>query len=175
MFSQASVILFTGGVYPSMHWDRQPPSPLDRHPPGQTPHWSDTPLVRHSSWSDIPPGQTPPQSDNPPSQTLPLWSDTPPGQTHTCADTPPGRHTPPRRPLQRMVRILLECILIAIVTEPWCKKTEVNEPMFFKTVTVVLWEYHYGPQTKFGEGNIFTSVCDSFCSQGRRVVKGGVW
>ena len=35
MFSQASVILFTGrGVYPSMHWGRHPPG---RHAPGQTP------------------------------------------------------------------------------------------------------------------------------------------
>ena len=36
MFSQASVILFTGGVYPSMHWGR--------HPPRQTPlPWADPP------------------------------------------------------------------------------------------------------------------------------------
>ena len=28
------------------------------------------------------------------------------------ADTPPGRHPSPRQPLQWMVRILLECILV---------------------------------------------------------------
>ena len=45
MFSQASVILFTGeGVYPSMHWGRHPPgqTPPGRHPPG-----IDTPLAKH--------------------------------------------------------------------------------------------------------------------------------
>ena len=42
------------------------------------------------------------------------------GQTPSWADTPPGRHPPgrlpqadtPRRPLQRTVHILLECILV---------------------------------------------------------------
>ena len=39
MFSQASVILFTGGVYPSMHWGRHPvaDAPLGRHPQADTP------------------------------------------------------------------------------------------------------------------------------------------
>ena len=44
MFSQASVILFTGGgVYPSMHWGR--------HPPADTPPLADTlpPLDGHCS------------------------------------------------------------------------------------------------------------------------------
>ena len=53
------------------------------------------------------------------------WADTPPGQTHTplashphgqtplWPDTPPSRHLPPGRwPLQQMVCILLECILV---------------------------------------------------------------
>ena len=38
---------------------------------------------------------------------------TPPGQTPPCEDTLLSRH-PTRRPLQRMVRILLECFLVAI-------------------------------------------------------------
>ena len=64
-----------GGVYPSMHWGRQPPLPgrqegdVSQHALGQTP-----PLGRL-------PGQTPP---------------------------------PPRRPLQQMVRILLECFLVIL-------------------------------------------------------------
>ena len=47
MYSQASVILFTGGLYPSMHWAN---THLVRHlPPTQCmlgytpPHWADTP------------------------------------------------------------------------------------------------------------------------------------
>ena len=39
------------------------------------------------------------------------WDRHPPGQT------PPGQTTPSRRPLQRTVRILLECILVHIVHE----------------------------------------------------------
>ena len=57
IFSQASVILSTGGVYPSMHWGRHP---LGRYPPENTPRsdtpWADTP----PPWADTPPpGQTP--------------------------------------------------------------------------------------------------------------------
>ena len=50
-------------------------------------------------------GQTPP--------TQCMLGYTPPGQTTPRADTPPPfRHIPHRRPLQRTVRILLECILV---------------------------------------------------------------
>ena len=54
-------------------------------PPGQTPLRADIPLARH------PPGQTTPQADTPP------WAD------------------PLRQPLQQIVRILLECILVVFV------------------------------------------------------------
>ena len=48
-----------------------------------------------------------PQADTP-------WTDTPSGQTPPWADTSASRHhpLPHRRPLQRTVRILLECILV---------------------------------------------------------------
>ena len=58
MFSQASVIMFTGGgCMPSMHWGRHPPGrhPLGRHSPGQTPPWADT-----SPGQTSPPGKHPP-------------------------------------------------------------------------------------------------------------------
>ena len=58
-------------------------------------------------------------------QQTPLWADSPPRQAPPWTDTPLGRHlpgrhprgetpgqTPPRQPLQRMVRILLECFLV---------------------------------------------------------------
>ena len=58
-----------------------------------------------------PSGQTLPLDRNPLGSHIPQ-ADTSPRQTH-----PPGRHAPdtsvfPRRPLQRTVRILLECILV---------------------------------------------------------------
>ena len=52
MFSQASVILFTGDVW------QTPPS---RHPPGQTPPRADTPWVGTPQGRHTPPGQTPPK------------------------------------------------------------------------------------------------------------------
>ena len=85
-----------------------------------------------------------------------LWADShPPGQTRQTlprADTPtrqtplwPGRHLPPprRRPLQRTVRILLECILVVkkILEDisPFCGVTDtpcfgilVTSPLGFK-------------------------------------------
>ena len=72
------------------------------------PSWADTP------WADTPPLQQtppPPMGRHPPSR-HPLPS--------ACWDTPPAQcmlgYTPlPQRPLQRTVRILLECILVFIL------------------------------------------------------------
>ena len=88
------------GVYPSMHWSRQP---TGRH----------TLLGRHSPRVDTP------------------WADIPQPSvcldTHTPSPVYASIHTPPaqcmlgytslRRPLQRRIRILLECILVYIVSE----------------------------------------------------------
>ena len=82
MFSQASVILSTGG----RGCVADPPPPSD--PQSDTP-WTDTP-------GRPPPPGRPPRADTP-------WADTP----SACWDT----HTP-RRPLQRTIHILLECILV---------------------------------------------------------------
>ena len=76
MFSQASLILTTGGgVHPSMHWGRHP-LPLCMlgytAPQPYTP-WADTPQA------NIPPGRLPP-GQTPPGQ-KPPWADTPSWQT----------------------------------------------------------------------------------------------
>ena len=52
MFSQASVILFTGGVWQTSLWADTPPG--QTHSPGQT-----LPLGRHPLGEPLPPGQTP--------------------------------------------------------------------------------------------------------------------
>ena len=75
MFSQASVILFTGGCLPSARWDTHTPHSQEAHLPPKS-----TTLGKHTPWEARPPGSTP----------------------------------PPRRPLQRAVRILLECFLVYI-------------------------------------------------------------
>ena len=126
MFSQACVILFTGGdVCLSACWDTTPPR--SRHPWEQTPPWS-----RHPLRAD-----TPSRADTPPRADTPLKSRHPPGSRHPQEQTPPGadplpleethppEHTPPQRadtppPAQRLgdkvneraVRILLECNLV---------------------------------------------------------------
>ena len=130
MFSQVSVILFTGGVYPSMQ--QTPPArypqltspcqttptihPLadtlaGRHPLADTPSLSDTPWADTSPLlADTPSWQTPLSG-----QTPPLWADTPWTPSGQTPHPPPGQTPPsPRRPLQRTVRILLECILVKI-------------------------------------------------------------
>ena len=63
------------------------------------------------------------RADIPPADTSP-WSDTPlrhpPLVRHS--DTPLGRHPPHRRPLQRTVRILLECILVVSMNLSYIEK-----------------------------------------------------
>ena len=80
MFSQACVILFTGGCLPQCMLGY---TPLSRHPPEQTP-----PLSRHPPGSRHPPEQTSPREQTPP------WS-RPPG-----ADTPWSRCPPEQTPPQ---------------------------------------------------------------------------
>ena len=63
--------------------------------------WADTPLA-DTPWADLP-GQTPHQADTP--RQIPPLGRHP--QPSACWDT-----RPPRQPLQRTVRILLECILV---------------------------------------------------------------
>ena len=110
IFSQASV-----------HRDGLPQCMLGYAPPGPDLYWDQTPQTRH------PPDQTPwtrhPQEQTPPTpRPDTLWEQTLPGPDPPRADpTPPGsrlQHTVNGRP----VRILLECILIAIV---FCS-TELN-------------------------------------------------
>ena len=89
-----------------------PPGQTDIHhphlgrPSRQTPSWADTHSRQTSSLVRHPP---------PPGQTLSTsWTDTQWADIPQWADTPPWANTPPpiRRPLQRTVRILLECILV---------------------------------------------------------------
>ena len=94
-----SVILFTGGCLPQCM--------LGYTPPAGTPP---RPL-----WADTPPGQvhlpragTHPRVGTPPWQVHPLGRYTLPPSRYT-----PGRYSPPpRRSLQRTVRIPLECFLV---------------------------------------------------------------
>ena len=96
MFSQASVILLTGGsasVHAGIH--THPPwadPPGADTPPEQTPPGSRHPWSRHPPGADTPradtPGADPPGAATPPEQTPP-GADSPPEQT------PPQEQTPP--------------------------------------------------------------------------------
>ena len=88
MFSQACVknSVHRGGLPQCMLGY----TPLGRHPrPWADTPWADTPMARHPPWADTPPGKTPPSQTQPP--------------------------PPSRRLLLRMVRILLECVLVTII------------------------------------------------------------
>ena len=90
IFSQASVILFTGGVCLSACWDTTTPTPQTRHPPG-TRHPQDH--THPQKQAPSPPTRHPhPQDQEPPS---------PPAQ-NMLGDTVN----------ERAVRILLECNLV---------------------------------------------------------------
>ena len=89
MFSQACVILFTGGCLPQCMLGYT--HPQSRHPLG-----ADTPPSRHPEQtppSRHPPGADPPQSRHPWEQTQSPGADTPQEHTH-----PPGAHPPEQTP-----------------------------------------------------------------------------
>ena len=140
MFSQASVILFTGGCLPQCM--------LGYAPQEQTPPGADTPCSRHPLEADTPRADTPlpsplgadttlsrhpprrPGGRHPPGADTPLGADTPPQE-----QTPWSRH--PNRPPQSMlgymvnawaVHILLECNLVIYVI---CRKSTTRKPVGF--------------------------------------------
>ena len=111
IFSQASVILSTGGggsgcVSQNGLGQTLPPQAdrgyVSKHTLGQTsprdPLWADNPALGGHPWADtprqIPPRQTPP-GRHPPLQTTP-WADYP--QADTPGQTPPRQHLPWRPP-----------------------------------------------------------------------------
>ena len=98
-------------------------------------------------------GQTPPSLDRhtPPPVKQPPYSDTPPCPVHAGIQIPPH---PPLRPLQRTVRILLECILVMVnhttavvlYNTVVCSDNSAKKPEQFtlKNLKPLLrWIYHY--------------------------------
>ena len=97
IFLCLSVILFTGGEYLGRYTPQQV-HPLAGTPPGRYPPLTGTPWQVHLPGRYTPLAGTPPQAG------------TPPG-----GYTPPGRYTPSAcwdMVNKRVVRILLECILV---------------------------------------------------------------
>ena len=130
MFSQASVILLTGGgcLPQSMLRYHTPQSrhpspgsrhPQSRHPPEQTPPGQTPPQEQTPPWEHTPPQeQTPPRSRHPQEQTSqsrPPWEQTPPRSRHPPgADTLPAQSMPGDMVNAGAVRILLECNLVTV-------------------------------------------------------------
>ena len=118
MFLHVSVILSTGGV------SGEPPLG-----PGRPPRQGEPPRYQ----ADTPPdqGEPPGTRENPPKdqEAPPGPGRTPPGPRRTPLPPGPGRpprtrQPPPRRRLhhtvnERLVRILLECILVRLVNSTW--------------------------------------------------------
>ena len=129
MFSQASVILLTGGCLPQcmLGYTPREQTPPGGHPP-QIPPQSRPPRSRHR-WEQTPPyrnrhypmGADPPpdtpRSRHPPKQTRPR-SRHPPRADTPWEQTPPLEQTPSPQSMlgdtvnARAVRILLECNLV---------------------------------------------------------------
>ena len=106
MFSQACVILFTGGCLPQCMLGYCTP------PGADTPHPADAPLGADTLEEQThPPGADTPGSRHPLEQTSPPGADTP---------HPPQEQTPPAQSMlgdtvnARAVRILLECNLVEV-------------------------------------------------------------
>ena len=95
-------------------------TPRSRHPPQQTPPRADTPWRRHPPGVDTPREQTPRAGTDTPREQTPQEQTPAPGQAPGSRPPPRDRH-PPRKQTtayvnERLVRILLECILVQAVT-----------------------------------------------------------
>ena len=130
MFSEACVknSVHRGDVCPSACWDT------------------------HSLGRQPPTGQTTPQADTP--RQTPPCTDTPLGKHPPGRHPPLGRHHPtgqtPQRPLQRTVRILLECILVVLCEQRmitvWIYLSVFNSTSsltYSRRVLLVFSEYEY--------------------------------
>ena len=124
IFSEACVILSTGGVGVRA-WPGTTPPPRSRHPQGLHTPQTTYPRDCIPPRDYVPPQTTYPQDYIPP-QTMypldyvpPLGLCMPPGtmyapRLHTPGDyVPPGTTSPPWTVYVRVVRILLECILVS--------------------------------------------------------------
>ena len=122
IFSQASVSnsVHRGGIYLSACWDTPPGQTL----PGRHPSWQ-TYLLADSSW------HTPRWTDT-------SWAD-PPFPTF-----PEAGSTPPWRPLQRTVRIVMECFLVStccfIIGQYW---VFIKNLKFIPKKWTCLWYAHW--------------------------------
>ena len=110
MFSQACVMNSVhregAGCIPACTGQRGCVSPC-ADTPRQTSSWTNTPLSRHLLGRPPPPGRHP-------------LADTPLGR-HLPADTPwADTRPPPRQPLRRTIRILLEYILVLFLSFLLC-------------------------------------------------------
>ena len=166
MFSQACVILFTGGVSASVYAgiphtptgadtppDQTPPweqTPLEQThtqpPPGADLPGADTPQSRHPLGVDTPQSRHPPGTDTP-QELTPPWSRHPPSRHHAGSRHPPRRHPPGvDTPLAqsmlgdtvnaRAVRILLECNFVP----QWSYKSLLDmgvESVFFSPINLL--------------------------------------
>ena len=91
-----------------MHWGRHPPPQADILPLADTP-WAETPLGRHPPCPVHVGRRTPPCPVHAGIHSpCPVHAGIHTPLPSTCWDTPP----PHQQPLLRMVRILLECILV---------------------------------------------------------------
>ena len=111
---------------------------------------------RDTSWACMPPRHTPPQTCTPLGMHA-LQAHMPRGHAcspgHTC---PPRRACPPGRyyemhSMSGQYASYWNAFLLLVKMKIQCISS-------------------YRPQTKLWEGNIFTPVCQSFCSQGEGVV-----
>ena len=100
---------------------------------------------------------------------------TPPRHTYPshCADTPSWMDTSPtKRPLQRAARILLECILV--VWWFWTFFFVGGKHVTCYMIFIISSLPFYRPKRSFGQGYIFTGVCDSV-HRGGVSNPGGIW
>ena len=69
---------------------------------------------------------------SPPPWTIPLWDHTLPGLYPTRNIPPRGHRPPPRNHKKRMVRILLECVLVYVIVVNLSETAEVDNAVFGK-------------------------------------------
>ena len=146
-------------------WDQVPPQTTQTPPgPGTPPDHTHPPRTRYTPQDQVPPGPHPPRTRYPPDHTPPQDQVHPPGTRYTPLDqAPPQDQVPPWPPTPPRDQVPPRAATSGIQSTIGRYASYWNA-FLLKCAYCCIDSICYRPQAKLRKGNVFTPVCQSFCS-----------